>query len=185
MEGNQNIRIKGFVFKKFPTELKIIFIISAICQVVFIGLYFSGKGKLGNGIFALMMLLFFMYWLYYCLARKKELEMEDGSLYLNKEEITPKGYKVEYSYGNKIYLRTSDGSFLFYAYSGILPDRAGRMYLRERMKELEGYLQNRKIPIENNFNVSGNRIFFTFAGIIVLLPLITAIIQTIGKILLK
>lgn len=178
-ESNQNLKIKGFVFKKFPVELKIIFIINIIVHIVILVLYSSGNEKLGNEIFALIMILFFMYWLFYCLFRKQELEIEEGNFYINKEEVILKGYKVEYDYGNKIYLKTLDENFLFYAYSGILPTRTGTMYLRERVKELERHLKNKKKPIENNFNISGNKIFFLYLSTIVLIPLITAITQAI------
>ena len=50
----------------------------------------------------------------------------------------------------------------------------------------QGLLINKiRKEIENNFDVSGNKIYFSFWGIILLLPIITAITQTIGNVLFK
>ena len=51
--------------------------------------------------------------------------------------------------------------------------------------ELEKYFENEGIPRENNFHISGNKVYFMFLGIILFLPLTTAIIQSIGKVLFK
>lgn len=182
---NMNLTIKGFVFKKFPMELKVVFIISVIVNIIRLVLAFLSKRDLGNKIFSIGMFFFLGYWIFYYLTKRKELKIENGNLYFNKENVILKGYKVEYGYGNKIYLKTQNESFLFFVNSGIFPSKNEKIYLQKKVMEFEKYLENEGIPIENNFDVSGNKIYFSFWGIILLLPIITAITQTIGNVLFK
>lgn len=119
------------------------------------------------------------------MTRRKELKIENGNLYFDREDVLLKDYKVEYGYGNKIYLKTQNESFLFFVNSGMFPSKYERIYLREKVMEFEKYLENEGIPRENNFHISVNKVYFMFLGVILFLTLTTAIIQSIGKVLFK
>lgn len=110
---NVNLIIKGFVFKKFPVKLKVVFTISVIINIACLVLNFLGEKNRGNEIFLIGMFFFLGYWIFYYLTRRKELKIENGNLYFDREDVLLKGYKVEYGYGNKIYLKTQNESFLF------------------------------------------------------------------------
>ena len=64
---NMNLTIKGFVFKKFPMELKVVFIISVIVNIIRLVLAFLSKRDLGNKIFSIGMFFFLGYWIFYYL----------------------------------------------------------------------------------------------------------------------
>jgi len=51
--------------------------------------------------------------------------------------------------------------------------------------EFEKYLETEGIPRENNFHISGNKVYFMFLRLILFLPLAMVIIQSIGKVLFK
>ena len=94
-------------------ELKVVFTISIIINIACLVLNFLGEKSWGNEIFSIGMFFFLGYWIFYYLTRWKELKIENGNLYFDREDVLLKGYKVEYSYGNKIYLKTQNESFLF------------------------------------------------------------------------
>ena len=55
---NVNLIIKGFVFKKFPVELKVVFTISIIINIACLVLNFLGEKSWGNEIFSIGKVLF-------------------------------------------------------------------------------------------------------------------------------
>ena len=182
IENNSNIKIKGFVFKKVPTILKVIGIWNVIIHIVCLVLVLSNNKTLGNAIFSSEMLFLIIYWVIYNITQRKELKVEDGVLYFNNEEIRLKSYK---RHRNENYLEQEDEKFLFYANSNIKPTRFDRIQLRENLIKLDRYLQNEKIPIENSFGVLGKKLFYLVLGTIILPTIMTAILETILKLILK
>ena len=75
---NVNLIIKGFVFKKFPVELKVVFTISVIINIACLVLNFLGEKNRGNEIFSIGMFFFLGYWIFYYLTRRKDLKIENG-----------------------------------------------------------------------------------------------------------
>lgn len=57
----KNLIIKGFVFKKFPVELKVVFTISVIINIACLVLNFLVEKSWGNEIFSIGMFFFLGY----------------------------------------------------------------------------------------------------------------------------